>query len=243
MTSHPTLAIPVSDLARRDLPSFTADAEKRLLIAIARRLPGWVGPDHLTALGAFSMLAAGVCYRLVALTPLALAGVNFFLFLNWFGDSLDGTLARVRGRQRPRYGFYVDHLIDAAGAIALMGGLCFSGLVPPGSAVALLLAYLLLLVHIALKAHATGVFQIAFSGVGGTEARILLAGLNTVLAIAPLPVGATGLVLCGVAVSLVAVVARDALKTGRALDRAERALWTAAGSSASLPTVEEAAIR
>src|SRR5262245_1133517 len=88
-------------LSDRDLRSMTANLEKKILIGIARRLPLWVQPDHLTALGVIAMAGASVCYRLMVLSPLALLGVNFCLFLNWFGDSLDGTLARVRDRQRP----------------------------------------------------------------------------------------------------------------------------------------------
>ncbi|MEO8500565.1 MAG: CDP-alcohol phosphatidyltransferase family protein [Vicinamibacteria bacterium] len=214
------------ELSRRDLRSLTADAEKRLLIVLAKRLPRWIGPDHLTALGVLSMGAAGICYRLLALTPLALLGVNFFLFLNWFGDSLDGTLARVREKQRPRYGFYVDHLVDAFGAIFLLGGLAASGLVAPYAALALLVAYLLLQIHIALKAHTTRVFQIAFAGVGGTEARILLGILNLgLLAFPALREGVTPLVWL-VAASLVLLVVADGVATGRALDLEERKLWS-----------------
>lgn len=212
-------------LSTRDLRSFTAEAEKRILIALAERLPPWIGPDHLTALGVVSMFLAGLCYRFLPVTPLALLGVNLFLFLNWFGDSLDGTLARVRGKQRPRYGFYVDHLVDAFGAIFLLGGLAGSGLSSPSSALALLIAYLLLQIHIALKAHATSVFQIAFGGIGGTEARILLAGLNLGLLIWPgIQQMATPLAWVCAALLAVVVVA-DGLVTGRTLDREERRLW------------------
>ncbi|MEO5761209.1 MAG: CDP-alcohol phosphatidyltransferase family protein [Vicinamibacteria bacterium] len=220
-----TAAVPSPEIARRDLRSFTAGIEKPLLIAIARRLPAWVQPDHLTALGLFSMAGAGLCYRLVSLTPLALLGANAFLFLNWFGDSLDGTLARVREKQRPRFGFYLDHLVDAFGAIFLLVGLAASGLATPLSALGLLIAYSLLQIHIALKAHATHVFQIAFGGVGGTEARIGLAILNTLLLVAP---SAQGLltplawILCS---GLVGLVVIDGVATARMLDREERALW------------------
>lgn len=217
---------PTPELSRRELRSFTADAEKKILVALARRLPRFIGPDHLTALGVFSMAAAGLCYRLLAVSPLALLGVNLFLFLNWFGDSLDGTLARVREKQRPRYGFYVDHLVDAFGAIFLLVGLATSSLVTPGAALALLIAYLLLQIHIALKAHTTRVFQIAFSGIGGTEARILLGTMNLTLLAWP---GLSALVtplswlLAGV---LVAVVVADGVRTGRALDLEERSRWS-----------------
>ena len=216
----------VPQLSSRDLRSFTAVAEKKILIFLARRMPSWIGPDHLTALGVLSMAGAGLCYRLLVVSPLALLGVNLFLFLNWFGDSLDGTLARVRQKQRPRYGFYVDHLVDAFGAIFLLGGLALSGLASPFSALALLLAYLLLQIHIALKAHTTSVFQIAFGGVGGTEARILLGALNLgLLAWPELQTMATP--LCWLmAATLVALVVVDGVRTGRALDREERALWS-----------------
>jgi len=214
-------------IARRELRSLTGAAEKRLLVFIGERLPEWVTPDRLTALGTLGMAGAGLCYRLVPVTPLALLGVNLFLFVNWFGDSLDGTLARVRRRERPRYGFYVDHLVDGLGASFVMVGLAGSGLVRPGLALAGLVAYLLMQLHIALKAHATGVFKIAFGGVGGTELRILVAVLNTVIFFAPGRSVAPGLSLVDVALAaglalMVLMLLRDAVGTALALDRAER---------------------
>lgn len=234
----------MTDLARRQLRSLTAEAEKRLLITIARRLPKWVGPDHLTALGVLGMAGAGVCYRLVPLSSLALLGVNGFLFLNWFGDSLDGTLARVRERQRPRYGFYLDHLLDGVGSALLMAGLAGSGLVRPSLAAIGLVAYLLLQLAIALKAHATGVFQIAFGGFGGTELRLLMGAVNFVVWVLvetgrTLP---TGMLETGFLVGLAALVlalARDAFVTARDLDRAERALWPRIADPARGRRVEE----
>jgi phosphatidylglycerophosphate synthase len=220
----------VAPLARRDLQSLTAQAEKRLLVSMAERLPAWVTPDGLTALGVAGMAGAGLCYWLVPATPPALLGVNACLVLNWLGDSLDGTLARVRRRERPRYGFYLDHLVDGLGAVLVMAGLAASGLVRPGLALAGLVAYLLLQVHIALKAHATGVFQIAFGRIGGTELRMLVILLNTI-AFARLPgVASSGLGLfdaaVGTAVGLLTVtLLRDAFATARRLDRAERAAW------------------
>lgn len=224
MTSSAIPSIPPvpEPLSQRDLRSFTANYEKKLLVAIAKRMPSWIGPDHLTALGAVSMAGAGLCYRLVAITPLAFLGVNAFLFLNWFGDSLDGTLARVREKQRPRYGFYVDHLVDAFGAIFLLGGLASSGLVEPFAALALLIAYLLLQIHIALKAHTTRVFQIAFGGIGGTEARILVGVVNLALMLWPALVSALTPMVWVAVLGLVLLVTADGIATGRALDREER---------------------
>src|SRR4051794_13596623 len=86
--------------------SLLAAAEKRLLVRIARRMPAAVNSDHLTALGAVAMLGAGLSYAVAPPSPSALLVVVACLALNWFGDSLDGTLARVRGHERPRYGFY-----------------------------------------------------------------------------------------------------------------------------------------
>lgn len=216
---------PVPELSRRDLRGFTADAEKRLLIALARRLPAWVSPDHLTALGVFSMAGAGLCYRLAPFTSLALVGVNAFLFLNWFGDSLDGTLARVREKQRPRYGFYLDHLVDAFGSIFLLGGLASSGLLSPLAAGAVLVAYLLLQIHIALKAHTVRVFQIAFGGIGGTEARLVLGAVNLILVLAPLLQWMMTPLAWTTAAAMVALVVVDGAKTAIDLDREERKAW------------------
>ncbi len=116
-------------LARRIHQSLTAASEKRLLVWLAERTPKVIGPDHLTALGFVAQLAAGAAYALAAWDARALWLVNLFLVLNWLGDSLDGTLARVRDQQRPRYGFYVDHMADTFGALALMAGLACSGYV------------------------------------------------------------------------------------------------------------------
>ena len=133
--------------ATRSLTSVLAPIEKRTLTWLARRMPGWVNSDHLTGLALFSMLLAGLSYWLARVTPVGLVLVVVFLAVNWFGDSLDGTVARVRGHQRPRYGFYVDHLVDALGAVFLLGGLGLSGYMSPAVACAVLVAYLLLLVE------------------------------------------------------------------------------------------------
>ena len=155
--------------------SLLAQAEKRLLIWIAGRLPARINSDHLTALGAVSMLAAGVCYTVARWRPEALLLVVAFLILNWFGDSLDGTVARVRRHERPRYGFYVDHVLDAVGILFLVGGLVAGGFLSLAPASAFLLAYYLLTIEIALATHALGTFRISYWKFGPTELRILLA--------------------------------------------------------------------
>jgi phosphatidylglycerophosphate synthase len=150
----------------------TANLEQQLLIWIAKRLPAWVNSDHLTALGALAMPGAGACFWIGSG---ALSMVIPLLALNWFGDSLDGTLARVRNRQRPRYGYYVDHVLDATGFAALAGGLILGGHMTTWIGLSFLASYFLLLVEIALATHARGVFTMSFFKVGPTELRILLA--------------------------------------------------------------------
>ncbi len=161
--------------------SWVAAAEKRALLWLAARTPDRIGPDHLTLLGLAAQIAAGVFYALAAFNRYALLGVIACLALNWFGDSLDGTLARVRQRLRPRYGFYVDHMVDSFGALALMGGLALSGTMHPVIAIGLLIAFLMLSIQSYLATHALGEFRISFWRFGPTELRILLAIGNLAL--------------------------------------------------------------
>jgi len=159
----------------REHRSVLASAEKQLLIAIARRLPPWVSSDQLTLLGLVSMPAAAIAFAHISSTPW-----NAFLFAlalaaNWLGDSLDGTLARVRQQPRPNYGYYVDHVIDLAGTAALVAGMAASGLVHPSIAIGLLAAYALVSAETYLATHTVGVFRISFAGIGPTELRVVLA--------------------------------------------------------------------
>src|SRR5687767_15225422 len=161
--------------AKRVHTSVLAAAEKRGLIWIANRLPGWVNSDHLTTLGAAAMAGAGVCYWIGPESGAAMLAAIVMLALNWFGDSLDGTLARVRRHERPRYGFYIDHVLDAVGILFLIAGLFAGGFVSLLPAAAFLIAYYLLNIEIALATHALGVFRISYWKFGPTELRILLA--------------------------------------------------------------------
>ena len=154
--------------------SFLAPLEKRALIWIATRLPRAVNSDHLTVLGILSMLAAGLSYWYASVNPAGLWIVNVCLFLNWFGDSLDGTLARVRDRQRPRYGYYVDHVVDVVAISLLMGGMALSGYLSPVIAAFFLVGYLLLSSEVFLATHVLNKFQISFFKFSPTELRILL---------------------------------------------------------------------
>lgn len=158
----------------RENTSVTARLEKRALLWIAHRLPRRVNSDHLSALGLTAMAGAGMAFAAFRLTPWASAGVIVALAANWFGDSLDGTVARVRNQQRPRYGFYVDHIIDLAGTTLLFAGMACSGLMHPLVSAAVLVAYLLVSAESYLATHAAGVFRMSFLGFGPTELRLLL---------------------------------------------------------------------
>ena len=159
----------------REHRSILAAAEKRLLIFIAERLPRFINSDHLTSLALVGMALAGAAFAAARWDRRALWLVVFALAVNWFGDSLDGTLARVRRVERPRYGFYVDHVLDIAGATLLFGGLACSPFVTPLVALALLVAYLLVAGEVFLATAVHGVFRMSAGGIGPTELRILLA--------------------------------------------------------------------
>jgi len=215
------------DAERKQL-SLVARAEKRALVWMAGRMPGWVNSDHLTLIGFAAMLGAGLCYWAASRDRRALIGAIAALALNWFGDSLDGTLARVRNRLRPRYGFYVDHITDAIGTFFLMGGLALSGYMNPFIALGLLIAYFLLSIEVYLTTYTLGAFHLSFWSFGPTELRILLCIGNIALFYRPVVTlfgrkwllfdvgGAIG--IAGMAAMLVWAAARHT----RELYRAER---------------------
>ena len=159
--------------AARVHTSLLAAVEKRCLIWMAERMPAAVNSDHLTLLAGVSTLAAGLCYWNGS--PAALLAAIGWLALNWFGDSLDGTLARVRHHERPRYGFYVDHVLDVLCILFIFAGLVLGGHMSVVIGGGFLLAYYLLMIEIALATHAVGTFRISFWKFGPTELRILLA--------------------------------------------------------------------
>src|SRR5664279_5856936 len=154
--------------------SLTAEVEKRALVWMAERTPKAINSDHLTTLGFVSQLLAGAAYALAAWDPRALWLVNVFLVLNWLGDSLDGTLARVRNQQRPRYGFYIDHVVDAFGTFFLLAGMALSGYMSERIAAGLLIAYFMLSIEVYLATYTLGTFHLSFWKFSPTELRLLL---------------------------------------------------------------------
>jgi len=204
--------------ASRAQASFLAPIEKRCLVWLARRTPAWINSDHLTVLGLISLLGAGLSYWYARSNRAGLLLGIVCLSLNWLGDSLDGTLARVRECQRPRYGFYVDHMVDALGTFFLLGGMALSGYMSPAVAGGLLVAYFLLSIEVYLATYTVGTFHISFWKFSPTELRILLMISNIALLYRPMariaghtwPLfdvgGAIG--ICGMAAMLAVAVAR-----------------------------------
>lgn len=214
--------------ATRVQQNIIANSEKRVLVWLAARTPQAINSDHLTALGAVGMLLTGASYAFARYNRYGLLFGCLFLAINWLGDSLDGTLARCRNCQRPRYGFYVDHVIDCFGITALFAGMGSSGYMHPMLAACLLIAYLLLSSEIFLATYAIGKFEMSHVGLGPTELRILLCIGNVYLFFWPSthPFGLQlslfdfGAVVA--AIGMVAVALSSALKHGRALYDAER---------------------
>ncbi len=159
----------------REQRSLLAAGEKRLLVWLAGRMPRFVNSDHLTVLGFAGILLSGAAFWAAVREPRALLLVVVGLALNWFGDSLDGTLARVRDAQRPRYGYYTDHVLDLIGTAVLLSGMALSGYMSPLIGLALLAAYVMVMAEVFLSTHVLNVFRMSFLKFGPTELRIVLA--------------------------------------------------------------------
>jgi archaetidylinositol phosphate synthase len=203
----------------------TAAAEKRLLVWIAERIPAFVNSDHLTCAGTLALFGVGAClWTGGGALPLVIP----LLVINWLGDSLDGTLARVRRHERPRYGYYVDHVLDAVGFAAIFGGLILGGHMTANAGLAFVAAYYLVVVEVALATHARGTFRIAAFGVGPTELRLLLAaGTLQLMRSGVVAIGAHSWLLfdVGAAVGITGLLLTfvySALANGIALYREER---------------------
>jgi archaetidylinositol phosphate synthase len=160
--------------AQREQNGFLIAFEKKTLRWMAERMPPWINSDHLTALSFLAMIFAGVSYSLSGDNPKYLYAASAFIIINWFGDSLDGTLARYRNKLRPQYGFYVDHILDTFSTFFLLGGLALSGYMSPMVAGLLLIAYLMLSIQVYLATYTIGKFKMSFAWFGPTELRLLL---------------------------------------------------------------------
>jgi len=171
---------------QRELTFLLAGVERRILVRLAARVPRSIRSNHLTALGTIAAAGAGAAYALTHYSPAWLWVASLMLVINWLGDSLDGTLARVRGTQRPKYGYYVDHVVDAFSTTVIGLGIGLSPYVNLGLALGLVVVYLALSINVYLESSVFGVFKISYGRIGPTEVRLLLVLLNTTLALAAL---------------------------------------------------------
>jgi archaetidylinositol phosphate synthase len=169
--------------APREKSFLLARHEARALEWLARRMPRRVTPDHMTILGVVAAIGIAAAYALSNGDRLWLWAASALLVVHWLGDSLDGTLARVRRAERPTYGYYLDHLVDAL-ATALIGiGLGLSPYMLMLTGLLIVVAYLVLSINTYLETQAFGVFSLGYGRLGPTEARVALIVLNTLLAL------------------------------------------------------------
>src|SRR5512134_594360 len=194
------------ETATRQMSFLLAGPERRTLRWIAARLPRAWMPDHLTAIGVAGALTIGAGYALSTRHPAWLWLATFGLAVNWFGDSLDGTLARVRQIERPKYGYYIDHMVDAFNTAVIGAGIGFSPFVAMPLAMLLVILYLCLSINVYLESSVHGQFDLGFGIVGPTEVRLLQALLNTVLFAVVMWTGASEAAIARVANGVVVVV-------------------------------------
>jgi archaetidylinositol phosphate synthase len=224
-----TEASPVD--ATREESFLLAVPEKRLLRWLAARLPRWVLPDDMTALGVLAALGVCGAYQLSNEADAWLWVASALLVVQWLGDSLDGTLARVRGIERPRYGYYLDHIVDAIATAAIGIGLGLSPFMLLSVGTLIVIAYLVLSINVYLESQAFGRFSIGYGKLGPTEIRIVLIALNTLLALgAGLDFGVGDLDLTvfdviglGIAAAMIAMLFGRAIRNLRELAQAEPA--------------------
>src|SRR4051794_4399234 len=222
--------------AEREPNFLLAVPEKRLLRAIAARLPRWIVPDDLTRLGVASAVAICAAYQLSNDGRWWLWVASALLVVHWLGDSLDGTLARVRKIERPRYGYYLDHLVDAFSTAAIGIGLGLSPFMLLSVGTLLVVAYLVLSINVYLESYALGRFSIGYGKVGPTEMRLLLVALNTALALGldlrldvlGTPVTALDAAGAAIAIGMILLLAARARRNLRALAEREPAAPRAA---------------
>ncbi len=217
--------------ANRSKRFLLATAEQRVLTWIAERLPARVMPDHLTALGVVAALGIAAAYVLSNGDSAWLWAASALLVVHWLGDSLDGTLARVRKIERPTYGYYLDHLVDAIATAVIGLGLGLSPYMLLATGLVVVVAYLILSINTYLETQAFGRFELGYGGIGPTEVRLVLIGLNTALAlgaglsfqVAGLGLGAVDVLVLGVSGVMLAALGVRAARNLRVLGEREPA--------------------
>ena len=200
-----------------------AEPEARVLEWIARRLPARVMPDHLTALGVLASIGIAAAYVLSNGDKSWLWAASGLLVVHWLGDSLDGTLARVRKSERPRYGYYLDHLVDAFATAAIGIGLGLSPYMLLSVGLVIVVAYLILSINTYLETHAFGVFTLGYGRLGPTEARLILVAVNTLLALGLAGAGLLNVLGIGLAAVMIAALVGRAARNLKRLSKLEPA--------------------
>ena len=225
-----TASAPAS--SKREMTFLLAGLERPALLWLAARVPRTIRSNHLTALGTIGAAAAGVAYALTRYDPRWLWVASAMLVVNWLGDSLDGTLARVRNTQRPKYGYYLDHVIDAFSTVVIGLGIGLSPYVDLAIALGLVIVYLALSINVYLESSVFGVFKISYGHIGPTEVRLLLILLNTLLLLFPRPHSIVAnvanwtltLLLAGMVALFVGRIARNLYKLAK-LEPQRRRWW------------------
>ncbi len=210
-------------MEKRDKRFLLAGPEGRVLEWIAKRIPGRIKPDHLTALGVLASIGIAAAYVLSNGDRMWLWAASALLVVHWLGDSLDGTLARVRRSERPRYGYYLDHLVDAFATAAIGIGLGLSPYMLLAVGLAIVVAYLILSINTYLETHAFGVFTLGYGRFGPTEARLMLIAVNTALAIGLVGNGLLDVLGIGLAAAMIAALIGRAGRNLRRLSELEPA--------------------
>ena len=162
----------------RILDTFTGPIEKPVLLWLAARMPDWVTSDFLTGIGTLGSIIIFVSYWLTNKNVYFLWLACFGFFVNWFGDSMDGTLARYRKIERPKYGFFIDHVVDAYNEVLVFLGLAVSPFVRFELATLALIGYLLLSILVYITTCVMGEFRISYGKLGPTEARLIAVSAN-----------------------------------------------------------------
>lgn len=155
--------------------------EKKVLVWLAKRQPRWMTSDILTYIGTFGAVLIMVGYVLTGRNANFLWLSSLGFVINWYGDSLDGTLARVRNHQRPVYGYYLDHTVDAVNELMIFLGLGLSGLMHLSLALMVLVLYFMLTINVSINAHLKKEFRLTYLKLGPTEFRILAILVNTLM--------------------------------------------------------------
>jgi archaetidylinositol phosphate synthase len=229
--------------AKREIRTLTGPFEKRVLPKMARALPPWVTPDHLTMLGLVAAVLIAVGYYLTQISPWWMVLVNASLIVHWYADSLDGTLARVRKIERERYGYFIDHICDAMTALLVCLGLGASPYMHLQVGLMIVIGYLMMNIYAHVAAYAEGRFKLSYGRFGPTEVRMVLFVLNIVVVfwnpplyvVLGLPFRVLDFLGVAVMAVLLTVFTVCSIRDAKELDRRDRAAWAEVGTDGQQP--------